>query len=195
MHLLAQQIVAKVAEENGFTFEDMVTEGRRLRIVSYARFEAMARIRDLKQPNGKGMFSLILLGRWFGTDHTTVHHATQRYEEAVAILAKYREANPIGEIPPGALKREGIERGLATYVKALAVREERKREEPEPEPTPDEKYVAAILADRPSGFEAYREVFRKETRFGIHRTLLPLLYAPLADLDDVQWWQSKTLAA
>lgn len=195
MHLLAQQIVAKVAEENGFTFEDMVTEGRRLRIVSYARFEAMARIRDLKQPNGKAMFSLILIGRWFGTDHTTVHHATQRYEEAVAILAKYREANPVGEIPPGALKREGIERGLATYVKALAVREEREREQPEPEMTPDEKYVAAILADRPSGFEARREVYLRQARDGVRYITIPRTYYPMTDPDDFTWAQALARAA
>jgi hypothetical protein len=195
MHPLAQKIAAEIAEENGFSFDDMVNDGKRRRIVSYARFEAMARIRSLTQPNGKAMFSLILIGRWFGTDHTTVHHATTRYDQAVAALAEYRRLNPVGEIPNGAMKRSGVETGLATYVKALAEREERSRPEPEPEPTACEKHVEAILAQRPEGFEAHREVYRKQTRFGIHRTLLPRTYRPLVDPDDVAWWQGLVQAA
>lgn len=195
MHLLAQQIVATVAKENGFTFDDMVSQGKRQRIVSYARFEAMARIRDLKQPNGKPMFSLILIGRWFGTDHTTIHHATQRHDQAVAILAEYRKTNPVGDIPTGALRRSGVDQGIATYVKALAAREETKRVEVGVDPTDDEKHVAAILAAEPKGFEAHREVFRKQTRFGVHRTLLPRTYHPLVDPDDIAWWRGLVLAA
>jgi hypothetical protein len=199
MHILAQQIVAEIARENSFTIEQMVSGGGRKRIVSYARFEAMARIRGLVGEDGKHLFSLPMIGRWFNTDHTTVHHAAGRYQQAVAALVEYRRMNPTGDIPCGALKRSGIEQGLATYIKVLAVREDRERKrrepEPEPDPTPDEKHVAAILAQRAEGFEAHREVYRKQTRFGIHRTLLPRTYHPLVDPDDIAWYQGLVLAA
>lgn len=195
MHILAQKIVADVAAQNGFTAEDMLQEGKRARIVSYARFEAMTRIRDLKHHNGKSMFSLKLIGRWFNTDHGTVHHATQRHQQAAKALEAYRSSNPVGEIRPGELRRLGVERGIATYVKAMAEREEKQRAEVGIDPTCDDKHVAAILAAEPGGFEAHREVYRKETRFGVHRTLLPRTYRPLVDPDDVAWWQGLVLAA
>lgn len=195
MHVLAQKIVADVAAQNGFTAEDMLQEGKRARIVSYARFEAMTRIRDLKHANGKSMFSLKLIGRWFNTDHGTVHHATQRHQQAAKALEAYRSANPVGEIRPGELRRLGVEQGIATYVKAMAEREEKQRAEVGVDPTADEKHVAAILAEQPHGFEAHREVFWRMTKHGARYMTLPRFYRPLVDPDDVTWLQGLARAA
>lgn len=66
----ARQIADEVATRYGLTFADF--KGRsRIRAIAWPRQEAMAAIYDT------GRFSEPWIGRLFGRDHSTVHHARE----------------------------------------------------------------------------------------------------------------------
>jgi hypothetical protein len=77
-----QFIVGSVAIENDMAVEDMLDRTGRLRERVYARFEAMARIRELcfidERGQVKNRYSLVAIGKFFGADHTTVINALKR---------------------------------------------------------------------------------------------------------------------
>ena len=76
----ARKVLSDVAEARGVTLVDMLGEDR-VRPVAFARFEAMWRLRELRAPDGRRLFSLPRIGRLFGRDHTSVLHALRRHAQ------------------------------------------------------------------------------------------------------------------
>lgn len=67
-----KQIIAKVAAHHGFTYEEILSKRRDVRLV-VARHEAMRAVRDAKPE-----YSLPKLGRLFKRDHSSVLYALRK---------------------------------------------------------------------------------------------------------------------
>lgn len=73
MPLRIRAIVDRIAERHGFTVEDLTGDSRKA-LVTFARQEAYATIREFRRPSSLACsYSLPTIGLWFGgRDHTTV---------------------------------------------------------------------------------------------------------------------------
>jgi hypothetical protein len=155
-----QFIIGSVALENGMTVEEMLDRSTRRRVLSYARFEAMARIRELGVLTATGLvkcrYSLIQTGKFFDADHTTVLHALKRREAAVKELTVVLSMMS----SPGEVSK--TERAMKTAIvrQRLLVkreqwyREQERKRNAKPEPVPagpteaqikDARHVEACL--------------------------------------------------
>ncbi|GGB00232.1 hypothetical protein GCM10011491_30560 [Brucella endophytica] len=65
-------IIARVAHQHGFTYDDIIEQSRVRKLVA-ARFEAMAAVRTAKP-----LMSVPEIAKWFKRDHTTVISALQK---------------------------------------------------------------------------------------------------------------------
>lgn len=74
-----RSIIANVATVRGLTLADLIGPARH-REVAYARFEAMAKLRQLRNHRGGHQFSLPQIGRAFDRDHTTALASIRRAE-------------------------------------------------------------------------------------------------------------------
>lgn len=67
----------EVSEEYGLNPADLLASGRGCDEISHARFAAFDRAH-------KAGFSLGMIGKYYGRDHTTVLHGIRRHEEMMA---------------------------------------------------------------------------------------------------------------
>ena len=152
------RIVSQIAADNGLSVIEVMDRKTRKRGPAYCRFEAMAQVRAILHPSGWPMFTMVDIGKMFGTDHTSVVHACRRHNDVLKALAISRR---MAETPTEviqfdrAVKRVAVKERLSLFQKHKA-RPRATAEAPAHTPPRDERHVAACLAQ--GGFCHYSEV-------------------------------------
>ena len=75
-----RRIAEEVAADHSLHVRDLTGQSR-VKHICAARFEAMFRIYEERHPDGRRVYSMTQLGRFFNRDHTTILNALRRYEE------------------------------------------------------------------------------------------------------------------
>lgn len=87
-----RDIATEVASRHGLLLRE-ITGPDRHKSVCNARFEAMHLIYQERWPDGRRVYSLPQIGKFFNRDHTTVLNALKRYRERSGTL-KYCKPAP-----------------------------------------------------------------------------------------------------
>jgi chromosomal replication initiation ATPase DnaA len=84
--LITGEIIRRCADDHGLTVARMLDCSNKTRPIARARFDCMARLRDLRRTDGAPRFSLPQIGRMLGgLDHTSVLHGLRRWAEINAM--------------------------------------------------------------------------------------------------------------
>lgn len=83
-----RQIIHDAAVRHCVHVSDVLSRTRGVMAACDARAEAMYRVRDLRRPDGKPVFSFTAIGQIFDRDHTSVITAVARWQRDMAKAAR-----------------------------------------------------------------------------------------------------------